>query len=245
MFNALFKEIFGRDPPAAADPIQNMCNRGNRVTSEPEALCSQHKSRLPAELNTVTHPVGSVTNEKPSVTGNGICCQRPVNSGYAVTQLHSDTAHGLNACSYWDYYFEERAAIREFDGGLDRQEAELAAAGDCVSHWLSLNPPLPEGPNTQCAQCGETTGSRSSEFVPVLGKAGGLRVHDHCWAAWLERRQAIARVALQAFGLRFSCNELKTDANTNKEISVRLVCQAHGQNSKDSTDRTRAFQPVQ
>ncbi len=33
-------------------------------------------------------------------------------------------------------HFEERAAIREFDGGLSRSDAELAAMGETIL-WLS------------------------------------------------------------------------------------------------------------
>jgi hypothetical protein len=34
-------------------------------------------------------------------------------------------------------YFEERAAIREYEGGLSRQEAETAALGD-LELWAKL-----------------------------------------------------------------------------------------------------------
>ncbi len=47
--------------------------------------------------------------------------------------------------SRWDAedcqaYFEERAAIREYDGGLPRDEAERLAFEDTVTHWFVLNP---------------------------------------------------------------------------------------------------------
>ncbi len=37
-------------------------------------------------------------------------------------------------------YFEERAAICEYDGGLPRDEAERLAFEDTVMHWFVLNP---------------------------------------------------------------------------------------------------------
>jgi hypothetical protein len=35
----------------------------------------------------------------------------------------------------WREFFEERAAIREFDGGLPRAEAEAAALADVLGLW--------------------------------------------------------------------------------------------------------------
>jgi hypothetical protein len=39
----------------------------------------------------------------------------------------------------WQAYFEERAAIRECDGGFSRDEAERLALQDTIKHWLCLN----------------------------------------------------------------------------------------------------------
>jgi hypothetical protein len=40
----------------------------------------------------------------------------------------------------WRDYFEERAAIREHDGGMSRADAEAGALADCVARWRALNP---------------------------------------------------------------------------------------------------------
>jgi hypothetical protein len=37
----------------------------------------------------------------------------------------------------WQVFFEERAAIAQFDGGLSRYEAEIQAFGCCVVEWLN------------------------------------------------------------------------------------------------------------
>lgn len=37
----------------------------------------------------------------------------------------------------WLAFFDERAAIAEFDGGLSRQDAESLAYDRCVAEWLS------------------------------------------------------------------------------------------------------------
>jgi hypothetical protein len=44
----------------------------------------------------------------------------------------------LDALSrYWQVFFQERAAIAQFDGGLSRYEAEIQAFGCCVVEWLN------------------------------------------------------------------------------------------------------------
>jgi hypothetical protein len=40
----------------------------------------------------------------------------------------------------WQFFFEERAGIVEFDGGLLRAEAEAQAFACCVVEWLNSNP---------------------------------------------------------------------------------------------------------
>ena len=40
----------------------------------------------------------------------------------------------------WQAYFDERAGIFEFDGGLPRAEAEARAFECCVVEWLNRNP---------------------------------------------------------------------------------------------------------
>jgi hypothetical protein len=40
----------------------------------------------------------------------------------------------------WLAFFDERAGIAEFDGGLPRQDAEARAFACCVVEWLNRNP---------------------------------------------------------------------------------------------------------
>lgn len=42
----------------------------------------------------------------------------------------------------WSAYRDERAAIREHDGGADRLDAERWAYLDCVAMWMSRHPPI-------------------------------------------------------------------------------------------------------
>lgn len=39
----------------------------------------------------------------------------------------------------WQAYYDERAAIAEYDGGLSRAEAEALAFESCVAEWLIRN----------------------------------------------------------------------------------------------------------
>ena len=50
-------------------------------------------------------------------------------------------------------YFDERAGIVEFDGGLPRAEAEAQAFDCCVVEWLNRNPE--RSPAGRCLGCGD------------------------------------------------------------------------------------------
>jgi hypothetical protein len=45
----------------------------------------------------------------------------------------------------WRAFFDERAGIAEFDGGLPRAEAEMSAYDHCVTKYMALNPPADLG----------------------------------------------------------------------------------------------------
>ena len=47
--------------------------------------------------------------------------------------------------SDWRVWFEERAAIMEYDGGLPRERAEAAALAETV-RWIRAERPRPTGP---------------------------------------------------------------------------------------------------
>jgi hypothetical protein len=50
------------------------------------------------------------------------------------------TANNGWAAIDWLAFFDERAGIAEFDGGLPRQKAEARAFACCVVEWLNRNP---------------------------------------------------------------------------------------------------------
>jgi hypothetical protein len=47
------------------------------------------------------------------------------------------------------YFFEERAAIYEFEANNSREEAEAIAYQDCINEWIFKNPPF----NYQISNC--------------------------------------------------------------------------------------------
>jgi hypothetical protein len=100
----------------------------------------------------------------------------------------------------WQAYFDERAAVREFDGGLPRGRAEQLAFEDTVTQWLCLHPAPASDPQEGCVHClgGEQPGN---SLVAVLAAGGHRWVHDTCWRDWQAERRNQASIALQQLGL--------------------------------------------
>jgi hypothetical protein len=100
----------------------------------------------------------------------------------------------------WQAYFDERAAIAEFDGGLQRSEAEAQAFECCLIEWLNLHA-APSAPG-RCAHCGEAASSVA--VILPFGTEPGMHtwLHSHCWPAWREARRAEAIVALASLDIR-------------------------------------------
>jgi len=99
----------------------------------------------------------------------------------------------------WQEFFDERAGIAGFDGGLPRSEAEAQAFACCVAEWMNRHPQT-SSPNG-CLACGG--GNIAND--PLL--SFGTESHDHawlhsrCWAGWHQARQAEAVTALVAMGI--------------------------------------------
>jgi hypothetical protein len=100
----------------------------------------------------------------------------------------------------WQVFFDERAAIAEFDGGLPRAVAEARAFECCVVEWLNRNP-TPSVPG-RCLGCGGE--QRPCDVLLPLGTdtSGHAWLHRSCWPAWHRAREAEAIAALSAMGIR-------------------------------------------
>jgi hypothetical protein len=99
----------------------------------------------------------------------------------------------------WQAFFDERAAIAEFDGGLPRAEAEAQALTCCIVEWLNRNP-TPSAPG-RCAWCGKAE-SRDAVVLPYGVEPGThIWLHAECWPAWQDTRRSQAREALAGYWL--------------------------------------------
>ena len=99
----------------------------------------------------------------------------------------------------WRVFFDERAAIAEFDGGLLRTEAEAHAFACCVVEWLNRN--FVRSPPGRCPGCGG--GEQAHDPLLPFGTepAGHAWLHSRCWPAWHDGRKAEAVAALAAMGI--------------------------------------------
>ena len=93
----------------------------------------------------------------------------------------------------WQVFFDERAGIVEFDGGLPRADAEAQAFKCCVVEWLNRNPV--HSPAGQCLGCGD--GARAHPLLPYgVEPTGHVWLHSRCWEAWHANRRAKAVAVL-------------------------------------------------
>jgi hypothetical protein len=93
----------------------------------------------------------------------------------------------------WQAFFDERAGIIEFDGGLPRTGAEAEAFDCCIVEWLNRNPA--RSPPGRCLGCGEAEHPHDP-LLPFGTESGHAWLHSRCWPAWHASRQAEAVAAL-------------------------------------------------
>jgi hypothetical protein len=100
----------------------------------------------------------------------------------------------------WQVFFDERAGIVEFDGGVPRAEAEAQAFACCVAEWLNRNPaPSRAG---HCAWCAERE-SQSACVLPFGTEPGTHTwLHSDCWPPWRKDRESKATDALRLMGVK-------------------------------------------
>ena len=100
----------------------------------------------------------------------------------------------------WQAFFDERAGIIEFDGGLPRAEAEVQALACCVVEWLNQNPA--RSMPSRCLGCGNGSWP-SNPLLPFgIETHGHVWLHGACWPTWHRARQADAVLALSSIGIR-------------------------------------------
>ena len=97
----------------------------------------------------------------------------------------------------WRAWYDERAAILEFDAGLPRSEAEARAYEAALIQWLDRNPA--RSPTSVCAHCG---GGAGPERPLLPFGAGEVSLHTKCWPEWHGRRRRDASAALAAMDIK-------------------------------------------
>jgi hypothetical protein len=133
-------------------------------------------------LEAAAEPPGAVLKALAQHKAEIVALLRPGQGGWSIED--------------WRVFFDERAAIAEFDGGLPREEAEARAFERCIVEWLNRNP-CPSEPG-RCAHCGgqEVSGAAVVPFGTEPGRHTWL--HAECWSAWCHERTTEATKALQA-----------------------------------------------
>jgi len=100
----------------------------------------------------------------------------------------------------WRAFFDERAGIAEFDGGLPRGQAEADAFTSCVTEWLNCNP-VRSSPDS-CLLCGEAEQGHDPRLPFGTESTGHAWLHSRCWSAWYAARRAEAAAALSSMRSR-------------------------------------------
>ena len=104
----------------------------------------------------------------------------------------------------WHSYFDERAGLAEFDGGLSRDHAEARAFSCCVPEWLNRNP-VHSAPG-RCLGCGAAEHPHDPLLPFGVESDGHAWLHLRCWRAWADGRKAEAFSALAVIGIAAPAN---------------------------------------
>ena len=100
------------------------------------------------------------------------------------------------AAADWCAWFDERAGIAEFDGGLRREAAERQAFESCIVEWQRQNP-VKVSPSI-CAGCGA---GATADAPLALSRVQPAPLHVECAQDWHEKWRAQAIKSLAKFGI--------------------------------------------
>jgi hypothetical protein len=90
----------------------------------------------------------------------------------------------------WQVYFDERAGIAEFDGGLPQAVAKARAFECCVVEWLNRNPVC--SPPGRCLGCGGSEHTYDKLLPYGTKQTGHAWLHSRCREARHANRKAKA-----------------------------------------------------
>jgi hypothetical protein len=143
------------------------------------------------------------------VDGNALVLRAPAPPPQSVVSALAEHKAGVLALLHsvpsdwtaedWLTFFDERAGIAEFDGGLTRDKAEASAFSCCVTEWLNRN--TVSSPPARCVHCGESGSANNPLLAHGTDLAGHARLHDRCRPNWREHRETDAIAALVEYGI--------------------------------------------
>jgi len=164
---------------------------GSAMTDEQREQVSQHKADIIAMLLNEQE-----ADQEPAT--NSESDGRPPHHAAKCEELIRNADGGWSAQD-WQAFFDERAGIAEFDGGLSRPEAEASAFACCVAEMM--NRTLVVSDPDRCVYCGgdDRSGDRLLPFVATT--TGHTWLHPACWESWFRGRQGDAAAALAAMGI--------------------------------------------
>jgi hypothetical protein len=99
----------------------------------------------------------------------------------------------------WHAFYDERAAIAEFDGGMSKEDAECAAYEACVNEWMRRHPV--QSQQGACLAC--KGGERGHDPILPFANSDSEHVwlHQSCWPNWFEDRRRLAAEGLAECGI--------------------------------------------
>jgi len=95
----------------------------------------------------------------------------------------------------WQQFYDERAAVLEYDHELPKSDAEARAWEWCIVEWLDQHP-APSKPD-RCAWCDKP--AEAGVIVPFGIEATWL--HHDCWEPWHQVRRQEAASAMVDMGI--------------------------------------------
>ena len=102
----------------------------------------------------------------------------------------------------WRTFYDERAAIAEYDGNQTRHRAEALSFETTAVEWMNATSPAGLS-EVRCAGCDEPLGTIGDDAVPVLA-GGGAHAwvhHGDCHKHFMAARKAEAVKVLGAMGI--------------------------------------------
>ena len=169
---------------------------GNGDKSAKGGVSSPVTAPLADDLDAIEERVAMAADRVPACyldASARLQCQRPLSvAGSALLRTGRDSWSRED----WRAFFDERAGIAEFDGGLPRLEAEARAYACCVAEWLNRNPA--HSPPDRCLRCGGVEHADDPLLPFGTETTGHAWLHSQCWSAWSAARHAEADAALKA-----------------------------------------------